>query len=77
MIIYVYWLLLVYLIAALGWWYFELDQQNDQMLAYQQEQILKGFGGETSMEEAQDAHDRNAKQFIGEGMTFLIFTVLY
>ena len=76
MIIYVYWLLLVYLIAALGWWYFELDQQNDQMLAYQQEQILKGFGGETSMEEAQDAHDRNAKQFIGEGMTFLIFTVL-
>ena len=76
MIIYVYWLLLVYLIAALGWWYFELDQQNDQMLSYQQEQIQKGYGGETSMEEAQDAHDRNAKQFIGEGMTFLIFTVL-
>lgn len=76
MIIYVYWLLLVYLIAALGWWYFELDQQNDQMLSYQQEQIQKGFGGEISMEEAQDAHDRNAKQFIGEGMTFLIFTVL-
>jgi K+-sensing histidine kinase KdpD len=75
MIIYVYWLLLVYLIAALGWWYFELDQQNDQMLAYQQEQIQKGFGGNTTLQEANDAHDRNAKQFIGEGMTFLIFTV--
>ena len=75
MIIYVYWLLLLYLIAALGWWYYELDQQNDQMLAYQQEQIQKGFGGETTFEEAKDAHDRNAKQFIGEGMTFLIFTV--
>jgi K+-sensing histidine kinase KdpD len=71
----VYWLLLLYLIAALGWWYYELDQQNDQMLAYQQEQIQKGFGGETTLEEAKDAHDRNAKQFIGEGMTFLIFTV--
>lgn len=76
MIIYVYWLLLVYLIAALGWWYYELDQQNDQMLAYQLEQIRKGFGGDITIEEAQDAHDRNAKQFIGEGMTFLIFTVL-
>jgi two-component system sensor histidine kinase CiaH len=76
MVIYVYWLLLVYLIAALGWWYYELDQQNDQMLAYQQEQIHKGFGGEITLDEAQDAHDRNAKQFIGEGMTFLIFTVL-
>jgi K+-sensing histidine kinase KdpD len=75
MIIYVYWLLLLYLIAALGWWYYELDQQNDLMLAYQQEQIQKGFGGETTFEEAKDAHDRNAKQFIGEGMTFLIFTV--
>jgi signal transduction histidine kinase len=75
MIIYVYWLLLVYLIAALGWWYYELDQQNDQMLAYQQEQIQKGYGGEISLDEAQDAHSRNAKQFIGEGMTFLIFTV--
>lgn len=75
-VIYVYWLLLVYLIAALGWWYFELDQQNDQMLSYQQEQIQKGFGGKISMEEAQDAHDRNAKQFIGEGLVFLIFTAL-
>jgi K+-sensing histidine kinase KdpD len=75
MIIYVYWLLLVYLIAALGWWYYELDQQNDQMLAYQQDQIQKGYGGDISLDEAQDAHDRNAKQFIGEGMTFLIFTV--
>ncbi|MFM1794696.1 MAG: hypothetical protein RL642_1081 [Bacteroidota bacterium] len=75
MIIYVYWLLLLYLIAALGWWYYELDQQNDQMLAYQQEQIQKGFGGDITMEEAVDAHERNAKQFIGEGMTFLIFTV--
>jgi len=76
MIIYVYWLLLLYLIAALGWWYYELDQQNDQMLAYQQEQIQKGFGGNVTLAEAIDAHDRNAKQFIGEGMTFLIFTVL-
>ena len=75
-IIYVYWLLLIYLIAALGWWYYELDQQNDQMLAYQQEQIHKGFGGDITLDEAQDAHDRNAKQFVGEGMTFLIFTVL-
>ena len=36
----IYWLLLAYLIAALAWWYFELDQQNDRMLAFQQQQLF-------------------------------------
>ena len=38
---YVFWLLLIYLIAALAWWYIELDQQNDLMLAFQLEQAMK------------------------------------
>ncbi|MFM7222815.1 MAG: sensor histidine kinase [Bacteroidota bacterium] len=73
---YVYWLLLIYLVAALGWWYIELDHQNDQMLAFQREHILKGNGSSLTLEQAVDAHDRNAKQFLGEGLTFLIFTIL-
>jgi K+-sensing histidine kinase KdpD len=72
----IYWLLLAYLIAALAWWYFELDQQNDRMLAFQQEQVIKEFGNDSvKMEALQDEHHRNASQYIGEGLTFLLITL--
>lgn len=74
---YVFWLLLIYLIAALGWWYIELDQQNDLMLAFQLEQAIKNSAMVPgAIEAVQDAHNRNAKQYIGEGFTFLIITIL-
>jgi two-component system sensor histidine kinase CiaH len=74
---YVFWLLLIYLIAALGWWYIELDQQNDLMLAFQLEQAIKNSAMVPgAIEAVQDAHNRNAKQYIGEGLTFLIITIL-
>ncbi|MFN6374178.1 MAG: sensor histidine kinase [Chitinophagia bacterium] len=72
----IYWLLLAYLIAALAWWYFELDQQNDRMLALQQEQMIKDHGHDPiQLAMLQDAHQRNASQYIGEGLTFLILTL--
>ena len=71
-----YWLLLAYLVAALGWWYIELDQQNDLMLSFQQEQVSKEYANDpVRLEAVKDAHDRNAKQYIGEGLTFLIITL--
>lgn len=72
-----YWLLLVYLIAALGWWYFELDQLNDNMLAYHTDQYLKfkTIPLET-FRKFQDEHNRNAKQFLGEGLTFFVLTIV-
>ncbi len=74
---YVFWLLLMYLIAALAWWYIELDQQNDLMLAFQLEQAMKNIAlAPGAIDALQDAHDRNAKQYIGEGFTFLIITIL-
>lgn len=74
---YVYWMLLVYLIAALAWWYIELDQQNDLMLLFQQEQVIKNNNADPgALAVVQDAHDRNAKQYIGEGLTFLVITLL-
>ena len=74
---YVFWLLLIYLIAALAWWYIELDQQNDLMLAFQLDQAKKNSAMVPgAIEAVQDAHDRNAKQYIGEGFTFLIITIL-
>ena len=74
---YVYWFLLAYLIAALAWWYIELDQQNDQMFAFQKEQLIKfNVADANSLEIIQDAHARNANQYIGEGITFLVITIL-
>ncbi len=74
---YVYWLLLVYLIAALAWWYIELDQQNDLMMAFQKEELIKLQSIDPAAIAAiEDAHARNAKQYIGEGLTFLIITIL-
>jgi len=72
----IYWLLLAYLIAALAWWYFELDQQNDKMLAFQQEQLIKDYGNDpVRLETLRDEHQRNASQYIGEGLTFLLVTL--
>ncbi len=74
---YVFWLLLIYLIAALAWWYIELDQQNDLMLAFQLEQVMKSSTMDPgALDAVRDAHDRNAKQYIGEGFTFLVITIL-
>lgn len=74
---YVFWLLLIYLIAALAWWYIELDQQNDLMLAFQLEQVMKNNTMDPgALDAVRDAHDRNAKQYIGEGFTFLVITIL-
>lgn len=74
---YVYWFLLAYLIAALAWWYIELDQQNDLMMAFQKEELIKLHNASPSaIASIEDAHARNAKQYIGEGLTFLIITIL-
>lgn len=74
---YVYWFLLAYLIAALAWWYIELDQQNDLMMAFQKEELIKLQNtSPAAIAAIEDAHARNAKQYIGEGLTFLIITIL-
>jgi len=72
-----YWILLCYLIAALAWWYFELVQQNNLMYALQKQQLMLYPGGDVGMLDIiKDEHARNAKQYIGEGLTFLVITIL-
>ena len=75
---YIYWFLLLYLLAALAWWYIELMQQNDILFNYQQSQINissnKDIKSQLSI--IQDARDRNAKQYLGEGLTFFIITII-
>lgn len=75
---YIYWILLLYLVAALAWWYIELVQQNELMYSMQKSQILQSASPSTSnaLHRIEDERLRNAKQYVGEGLTFLIITIL-
>ncbi len=74
---YMYWFLLCYLLAALAWWYFELVQQNNLMYALQKQQLSLSVSGNAELlDKITDEHTRNAKQYIGEGLTFLVITIL-
>ncbi|MEY3159796.1 MAG: hypothetical protein RLZZ49_1276, partial [Bacteroidota bacterium] len=63
---YAFWVLVIYILAALAWWYIELDQQNDLMLEYKTA-TLRNSGNFTdaTLASIQDEHQRNAKQYIG------------
>jgi signal transduction histidine kinase len=75
---YIYWFLLLYLLAALAWWYIELVQQNELMYSMQKNQILQSqiATPNISLNSIEDERLRNSKQYVGEGLTFLIITIL-
>ena len=74
---YAFWVLVIYILAALAWWYIELDQQNDLMLQYKTATLQRtGNDAGDALASIQDEHQRNAKQYIGEGLTFFVFILL-
>lgn len=69
----VYWVLLVYIVAALVYWFIELNIQNRQMIQYEKEQIKKEspiYFAE--IEKLNVIEKRKTVQYIGEGSTFLL-----
>jgi signal transduction histidine kinase len=71
----VYWALLLYMIAALLWWFIALVKQNDTLVAVQLQQITQKPG--TTFIPQQTAaqllkmQSRKRVQYIAEGLTFL------
>ena len=77
MITTIYWVLLLYIIAALVWWFISLEKQNKQMFTYQLEQLKKDdtfFIQKYLAIEA--ASKRKTSQYIGEGTTFLLLILV-
>lgn len=73
----VYWFLLAYLIAALAWWYIELRQQNLEMFAFKKDLLRMDMPDyDLLMDRITDERDRNAAQYAGEGLMFLVLTLL-
>lgn len=73
----VYWFLLLYMIAALSWWFIALEKQNKEISTIRLQELKKDdpayFVKAVQIEEAKN---RKTSQYIGEGMTFLALVVL-
>lgn len=76
-ITFVYWFLLVYIVAALVWWFIALNRQTDEMTALRISQLT---GKETNyaakLAEAESFKKRKVTQYIGEGAIFLILILV-
>jgi signal transduction histidine kinase len=73
----VYWFLLFYLVAALAWWFIELWQQNEEMYAFKKDLVHASDPSyELMMQRIREERDRNIAQYIGEGSTFLLLTII-
>ena len=78
----VYWLLLLYIIAALVWWFVSLEKQNQDLtdLHYSELNSQKGTLDLKKFEERLFKIDndskRNTEKYIAEGVTFLILILV-
>jgi K+-sensing histidine kinase KdpD len=72
-----YWFLLLYIIAALVWWFIELQQQSHQMAVYKLVELQAGDPGYLQKLAAVNAEEkRKNAQFIGEGFIFLLVILI-
>src|ERR1700753_2789668 len=76
-ITWVFWFLLVYIIAALVYWFIVLEKQNDQMTELRIEELKKDAPAFTQQFLAiEEQHRRKQIQYISEGTTFLLLIIV-
>ena len=68
-----YWFLLIYIIAALCWWFIALNHQNGEMTRLSLSDIPKDLTNyNLKVEKIVEKKKRKTTQYIGEGITFLV-----
>ena len=73
----VYWFMLVFIMAAWVWWFISLQTQNDQMRMYKIMQLNKDdVAYEQKVFLINDEHERKTSQYISEGITFVLVTLI-
>jgi len=77
-----FWLLLVYIIAALVWWFISLEKQNQLISKEQftnlsiQQPSLSAIQFAEKKQTLQEQEKRNTAKYIAEGITFLILILI-
>lgn len=72
-----YWFLLLYIIAALVFWYLELEKQNRQMITYRISELrLDDPFFNEKFSKFENEQNRKTAQYTGEGVVFLAVIIL-
>lgn len=79
----IYWTLLVYIIAALVWWFISLENQNSMMEWYKIHQLENTIDStktpqlyQAELNKIQEQHGKNRTKYIGEGSVFFLFIII-
>jgi signal transduction histidine kinase len=77
----VYWVLLVYIIAALVWWALSLMKQNEELYQLQKHdlsviQLHNPAQYQLQLRHIEDQRKRNIAKYFGEGSTFLLLILV-
>lgn len=78
----VFWILLLYIIAALVWWFFSLEKQNRELYELRKETLVikvpdqKSAAYQTEQANIEDKRRRNISKYIGEGSIFLLLIII-
>ncbi|HEY6505556.1 MAG TPA: ATP-binding protein [Chitinophagaceae bacterium] len=78
-----YWALLIYIVAALVWWFITLEKQNGEMKQLQASQLNATVDSlsspvlyNTSLDRINNEYARNRAKYIGEGSIFLLLILV-
>lgn len=75
----IYWFMLVYIIAALVWWFIELESQNRYM-AFLEVELLQQLDNPAEhnnrLAVIKDQQRRHTAQYVAEGLTFLVLIMI-
>lgn len=79
----IYWLLLLYIVAALVWWFISLEKQNRQMTNFKVSQLNAAIDSSHNPElynsayvKIHEEYSRNLVKYISEGTTFLLLILI-
>ena len=78
----IYWLLLLYIVAALVWWFVSLERQNQDLTDLRfndlnaQKATLEPAKFTAQYLKIEDDSKRNTKKYVAEGITFLILILI-
>jgi signal transduction histidine kinase len=79
----IYWTLLLYIIAALVWWFISLEKQNSMMEGYKIHQLSNTIDStktpqlyQSELDMIHEDHGKNRTKYIGEGSIFFLFIII-